>query len=197
MASGLNECETLTDVCNVALQTIGEAELTDVETDKSNTAAVMRAVLVSVMREVQGSAQWAELVKTTTLSWTGNTSDTRGSSFFLPSDCMAVISCGSDGTTDYELESGRLYADVSSPSDGLVCRYMRFSQKPAEWSDALLALTVKLLAARANAGITSNVQQSAQLEAQVWQVDRPRIMAQYLNRVRNVKRYDGSTRGYF
>lgn len=195
MAS-LNKGTTLTNLCNAALQLIGEPELTDVMEDSSNTASVMRALLVSTIKDVQNSARWVELVKTATLSWSGTTDDTRGSVFWLPSDCLQVLSCGSDGTTEYEIEAGKIYASVDSPISGLVCRYLRYSDSPAEWSPSLWSLTVKLLAARADAGITSNVQQSVQMENQVWQVDRPRIMARYLNMVRNPKRYNGDTRGY-
>lgn len=180
---------TLGALCDGALRLLGAAPVSDWRGDASTSAAALRACLPTVMREVQSLTRWPELVRRERLQWTGGSDAELGLCFYRPKGCLRVLSAG----THWTEEGGFLFVLGAVPDDTAWCRFVKYSENPAEWSSELYGLTMQLLAARAASSGVGDPARGATLEQEFWSVHRPRAVTQVLNRARK----ENANRGGF
>lgn len=165
---------------------IGSKPLDGVNGMESERGRACDLLFPGVAREVQSLAPWAELVKTVLLSPTGRVDPARGAEYNRPKDCLRVLTLNNARRGEgFEEENGFIFYHRSGPRANLPCRYVRLSLLPDEWSAELRGAVRKLLAARIMPAVTKDVSAANSLEEQFWRVDRPRLLALHLNRVRN------------
>lgn len=176
---------TKIDLYDEALLMIGSKPLDGVNGLNTERGRACEKLFPGVAREVQSLIPWAELVATTLLSPTGN-GDARGHDYNMPKDCLRVLDVDGRRRGDgFEEENGFVRFLSGEMKPNLRCRFVRLSLNPDEWSPELRAAVRKLLAARIMPAVTKDVNAGNTLEEQFWNVDRPRLLARHLNRVRN------------
>jgi len=94
--------------------------------------------------------------------------------------------------THWEEEGGYLFVKGADLDSGVLCRFIRYSENPAEWSSELFGLTVKLLAARVACAGAGDLKTGQALEQEFWAIHRPRVITQVLNRARRKNDYAGT-----
>lgn len=185
-----NTGATLDGVCESALRELGMNLEPDWRGSDSVSSVALRGCLVPVCKEVQSLTAWPELVAVEHLSYTGQKEvwgDTTAYKFYLPDNCLRIISCsrGSSSASRW-VEEGKYVKILSREGEVPVdtIRYVKYSNAPAVWSSELYSLTVKLLAARVAATALGDPGKAQNLESAFWQMHRPRVVSQVLNRAR-------------
>lgn len=177
---------TKTDFYNEALLLIGSKALDGTNGINTERGQACERLFESVCDEVQGLIPWAELVKTVLLSPTGRVDEARGAEYNKPPSCLRILTLNNGRRGDnFEEENGFVYFRSSEIRANLPCRYVRRSLLPGEWSPELRAAIRKLFAARIMPAITKDINAANSLEEQFWNIDRPRLLARHLTRVRN------------
>lgn len=176
---------TKIDLYNEALLMIGSNPIDGTNGLNTTRGQACEVLFPSVVREVQSLIPWAELIKTALLAPTGN-KDVRGTEYNKPPKCLRVLSVNNGRRGDrFEEEDGFIYFHADELTPNLPCRYVRESLIPDEWSMEMRSAIRKLLAARIIPAITKDINAANSLEEQFWNVDRARLTARHLNRVRN------------
>lgn len=150
---------TLTDVANLALASIGERVIENIEDDTS-IARDIRRVLFESIRQTQLEIFWEELTEITNPSRV--TEPYPGEeSFFqyrLPSTFLDVVMLKSNHT--WFLSGGKLITQDPEP----LLTYKRYSDEVSEWSGYLVELIYRRVAANVAMPLTQNLQLAQKAE---------------------------------
>lgn len=139
----MNDNRTLLDIANTALATIGAKPISSFEDDDSAAAQACSQMIKHCIEQAQSATDWQELKKTVELVPTGN-KDERGYEYNAPADVLRIVElAGSENGGFWEREAHMVYTNASPA----VIRYIRYSEKPSEWSTDLRGLVVEILAA--------------------------------------------------
>ena len=162
--------QTLTDIVNLALASLGEKQITNIDSD-GKTENLMRPLMYEAVRQTQLEIFWQELIigfspTQSSETYGGQESgDTTyiGSTYLvynLPKNFLDVVRLRSGAY--WFLEGNKLITTDPDP----YLTYKRYSEEPSEWSAYLVELVYKRLAMNASMPVTQNAniqQQSVQL----------------------------------
>jgi hypothetical protein len=145
--------ETLTDIANLALASIGEKVIQNID-DESAIARDINRVLFESIRQTQLEILWEELTEIiqpsqVTDRYPGNDSLYQ---YRLPNNFLDVVHLKSG--SDWFLSGGKLITDDPEP----VLTYKRYSQEVSEWSGYLVELIYRRVAANVAMPLTQNGQ---------------------------------------
>lgn len=169
MNTNINRNETITDICNSALASVGHADFIEDIQDSTPTSAVLRVVLEQVCREVQSHefACWDELQRETQLVKRRDV-NAKESEWNLPLGMIHASFCRDSQMrrVPFEIFGGHLRC----PRDfeGLVLRHSAFSFNPSEWSTELKTCVIHLLSARVVASLVKDYASAQKLENNFW-----------------------------
>lgn len=169
---------TLTDVANLALSSIGERVIQNIE-DDSSIANDIRRVLFESIRQTQLEILWEEL--TDIISPSRVTEPYPGDETFfqyrLPNTFLDVVHLKSN--YDWFLSGGKLITKDPEP----LLTYKRYSEEVSEWSGYLLELIYRRVAANVAMPLTQNTQ-IAQMAQQAYDKVRLSNLTRSSNRSR-------------
>jgi len=138
MAYPTNWPQNVTDIANRVMSKIGEIErFTDIDTDTSDNAVIVRDALYDTIRDTQSSFQWPELETLSTIATPDATFDNSGGEypyayrFSLPDDYLRPIN---EELYNYKISGDYIYADVTEDLD---FHYIAYSETVTDWSAAL------------------------------------------------------------
>ena len=161
---------SLTDIVNLALTSIGEAPINDLNNVSNTTAQVVRRWIDVVIEEVQEEIHWHELYSelvTLTVSQEDFAGVTGQFQYFLPTDFIQVYEVGVEVGTNtvnpspdsrgfnnpwWKLEGGF----IISRAEGFQILYGRKDKNPANWSIQLRQVIYTAIAQKLAYEITSN-----------------------------------------
>ncbi|MBQ9758799.1 MAG: hypothetical protein IJW12_03400 [Opitutales bacterium] len=186
--------DNLTEVCNAALNLIGQEPISNYEDETTGVHLTLKAQLNPVIREVQCLARWPELMQVAELSREGNFTTAMGVPYALPTDSLKLVRVG-DAQREYSYEEvgTKLWVRGDDAPDLLNVVYLRFSEDPQEWSPILTTGIVKLLAARILGGIAHDLSGASGLEQRFWQEYFPTVSSQIEDKLRVHGQVDGSS----
>jgi len=155
---------TLTDVANLALSSIGEQTITNIDTD-NRIENIVRLHLSESIRQVQQEILWGELrVSFEPIALPDNYLDSASMyQFNMPNNFLDMVSINSGA--EWFLESGKLVTTDPTP----VVTYKRYSEEPTEWSGYLVEMVYRRLAMNIaphltqNAGLVQNAVQQYEM----------------------------------
>ena len=144
---------TLTDIANLALRSIGEDIIENID-DQSAIARDINAVLYESIRQTQLEIFWEELIEViepsrVTEMYPGSETLYQ---YRLPNTFLDVISLKS--SADWFLSGQKLITSDPTP----VLTYKRYSQEVSEWSGYLVELIYRRIAANVAMPLTQNTQ---------------------------------------
>ena len=170
---------TLTDVANLALASIGERVIENIE-DDSSIARDIRRVLFESVRQTQLEIFWEELREITSPSRVTEPypGDEEFFQYRLPSTFLDVISLKSNHT--WFLSGGKLITQDPEP----LLTYKRYSEEVSEWSGYLVELIYRRVAANVAMPLTQNLQ-LAQKAEQIYESVRLNNLTRTSNRSRS------------
>lgn len=191
---------SLTDIVNLALTSIGEAPINDLNTVSNTTAQVVRRWIDVVIEEVQEEIHWHELYSdliTLTVAEEDFAGVTGQFKYFLPTDFIQVYEVGvevgtntinpspdSRGFNDpwWQLEGGFLI----SRTEGFQILYGRKDKNPANWSIQMRQVIYTTIAQKLAYEITSNEALQKMWDAKLEKV-RMKAFASSQNKARSFK----------
>lgn len=144
----------LTDIANEALALLGEPQIASIDGPDEN-AKVLRAVLPSVVQEVQSEFPWRELRTRITLSSLPDAAPDGWNRYPLPTDFL--LSFTRNETFEYRVFGGSIESPAGPP---LSFEYIREENDHRKWSPELRACVTNLLASR----VAMTITQSPELE---------------------------------
>ena len=152
---------TLTDIANLALSSLGERQITNINSD-GKTENLIRTLLYESIRQTQLEIFWEELIVSVNPTKSTETyKPAEGFSIYnLPNNFLDAVGLASGAR--WFLEGGKLITQDSAPC----LTYKRYSEEPSEWSAYLVELTYKRVAMNISMAVTQNSniqQQSVQL----------------------------------
>lgn len=153
--------QTLTDIANLALLSLGEKAITNIDSD-GKTENLIRPLLHESVRQTQLEIFWQELIVgvSPTRSTAEYTANTSLAIYNLPKNFLDVVSLQSGSR--WFLEGGKLITEDQDP----YLTYKKYSSEPSEWSAYLVELVYKRLASNIAMAVTQNanmLQQAVQL----------------------------------
>ncbi|HLD89474.1 MAG TPA: hypothetical protein VI911_00385 [Patescibacteria group bacterium] len=136
----MDKPNTLTAIANLALTLLGEATISSIDSTDAR-AVVARRVFPQVLREVQSSYRWPELI----VEWAPTAAEETNSAddlyrFELPAACLRILDIMTDRA--YRVEGGYLITAEEEPT----VRYLAYSETPGDWSTQLVQCVVHKLA---------------------------------------------------
>ena len=120
---------TLTDLGNLVLQSLGQPMISDISDNTDPIALRMENILKVVIAEVQASIIWPENSSTVEIDTTGNTDVDGYYEFLLPSDHLRTVE--NFTTTSWSQFGNYIYANVS---DTIKIRYLKYSEDVSNYS---------------------------------------------------------------
>ena len=169
---------TLTDVANLALASIGEQVIQNIE-DDSAIARDVRRVLFESIRQTQLEILWEELTEIIEPSRVTDPypGDESFYQYRLPNTFLDVVHLKS--SNDWFLSGGKLITQDPKP----LLTYKRYSQEVSEWSGYLVELVYRRVAANVAMPLTQNAQ-IAQMAQQAYQESMQQNLTRSSNRSR-------------
>ncbi len=145
--------ETLTDIANLALASVGEEVIQNID-DESAIARDIRRVLYESIRQTQLEILWEELTEIIEPSQVTGMypGDDSFYQYRLPNNFLDVISLKSN--YDWFLSGGKLITQDADP----LLTYKRYSEEVSEWSGYLVELIYRRIAANVAMPLTQNGQ---------------------------------------
>jgi len=149
----MSRAETLTDVANLALASVGEKLIANIDSD-GRIEGIVNNVLCETIRQVQSEIQWGEL---RTIVEPSQLPDMYppAPSFFqyqLPTNFIDVVELSSGA--DWFVENGMLITTDSAP----MLIYKRYSEEVTEWSAYMVEMIYRKLAVNMAMHLTQNAQ---------------------------------------
>lgn len=155
---------TLTDICNLALATLGDREITNYETDTDQLAKRCQRLLPEIIRQVQHDIQWENL--TVFISPVKITDEYNGVpglyQYPLPNNFLDIISVdvvtsATTGVVLRETDTWKLEGQyLISPVEDAFVAYKAYSESVADWDGYLVELVYRKLAQELAMPITNN-----------------------------------------
>ncbi len=176
----MSKASTLTDIANLALSTLGEKNITNIDSD-GKTENLIRPLLYESIRQTQQEILWQEL----RVTYTANESALKPSGDYtpyeynLPTNFLDMVDIA--GGADWELENGKLLTPNPKPT----ITYKRYSEEVTEWSGYLVEMVYKRLCANSAMAITQNVQLQQQM-AQMYELAKVNNLSKTSNRRRKI-----------
>lgn len=176
----MSKASTLTDIVNLALASLGEKQITNIDSD-GNTENLMRPLLYEAIRQTQLEIDWQELMVSMSPSQSNDTYDRLAgyAIFNLPSNFLDMQHIKSNA--HWFLEMGKLITSDPSP----YITYKKYSEEPSEWTGYLVEMIYKRLAFNSAMAVTQN--EGIQSQAgQLYQLAKNDNMMRSANRQRNI-----------
>ena len=131
--------ETLTDIANLALATLGERQIQNLDADAA-PAPTVRALMHESIRQVQQDIKWPELIVTHSPQAYPELYDEDALlyQYYLPTNFISIIELKSG--YNWQIINNRLVTGDFLPT----MLYKRSSFEPSEWSDFMVELIYKL-----------------------------------------------------
>ena len=174
------KASTLTDIVNLALASLGERQITNIDAD-GKTENLMRPLLFEAVRQTQLEIDWQELM----VSMSPSQSSTEyvrlaGYTIYnLPTNFLDMQHIKSNA--HWFLEMGKLITTDPQP----YITYKKYSEEPSEWSGYLVEMIYKRLASNASMAVTQN--EGIQSQAgQLYQLAKNDNMMRSANRQRSM-----------
>lgn len=162
---------TLTDIANLALDTLGEKAIEDIDGTGSVPELLARNMAPAI-REAEASFRWSELVAQESVEPETEQSADGLYRYGLPEDCLRVLSVEADGgALEYRLEGAE--ALLVSAGEAVRVVFLRYSDDPDEWGVQLSTAIVMCLAIRVCFALTQNPGIKQGLIAEYRQILRP------------------------
>jgi hypothetical protein len=174
------KASTLTDIVNLALASLGEKQITNIDAD-GNTENLMRPLLFEAIRQTQLEIDWQELMVSMSPSQSNDTYERLAgyAIFNLPSNFLDMQHIKTNA--HWFLESGKLITADPAP----YITYKKYSEEPSEWTGYLVEMVYKRLAFNSAMAVTQN--EGIQSQAgQLYQLAKNDNMMRSANRQRNI-----------
>jgi len=174
------KASTLTDIVNLALASLGERQITNIDAD-GNTENLMRPLLFESIRQTQLEIDWQELMVSMSPSKSNDTYDRLAgyAIFNLPTNFLDMQHIKSNA--HWFLEMGKLITADPSP----YITYKKYSEEPSEWTGYLVEMIYKRLAFNSAMAVTQN--EGIQSQAgQLYQLAKNDNMMRSSNRQRDI-----------
>lgn len=177
---------TLTDIANLALGSIGEVNIQNIDENSTISRNVLGQLHESI-RQVQIEIFWEELVVSFSPTALTEPYPTNPALFQynLPTNFLEIVSISSNA--DWFLSGGKLVTRAVNP----LVTYKRYSEEPTEWSAYLVELIYRKLAANIAMPVTQNTQ-ITQMATQVYEASRLQNVARSSNRSRSRRRREST-----
>lgn len=174
------KASTLTDIVNLALASLGEKQITNIDAD-GNTENLMRPLLFEAVRQTQLEIDWQELMVSMSPSKSNDTYDRLAgyAIFNLPSNFLDMQHIKTNA--NWFLESRKLITADPAP----YITYKKYSEEPSEWTGYLVEMTYKRLAFNSAMAVTQNENIQSQA-GQLYQLAKNDNMMRSANRQRNI-----------
>lgn len=170
--------KTLTDVANLALASIGEVLIQNID-DNTEVPRAINRVLYESVRQTQLEIFWEDLIEV--FEPTRLTDPYPGATglfqYNMPTTFLDIVNLESGA--DWMLRGGKLITDDPAP----VVTYKRYSEEPSEWSGYLVELVYRRVAANVAMSLTQNPQ-ILQMAAQAYQETMMKNLTRSTNRSR-------------
>lgn len=174
------KASTLTDIVNLALASLGEKQITNIDAD-GNTENLMRPLLFEAIRQTQLEIDWQELMVSMSPSQSNDTYERLAgyAIFNLPSNFLDMQHIKTNA--HWFLEMGKLITADPAP----YITYKKYSEEPSEWTGYLVEMVYKRLAFNSAMAVTQN--EGIQSQAgQLYQLAKNDNMMRSANRQRNI-----------
>tara|TARA_R110002012_G_scaffold258505_2_gene438975 strand:+ start:1829 stop:2407 length:579 start_codon:yes stop_codon:yes gene_type:complete len=174
------KASTLTDIVNLALASLGEKQITNIDAD-GNTENLMRPLLFEAVRQTQLEIDWQELMVSMSPSQSNDTYERLAgyAIFNLPSNFLDMQHIKTNA--HWFLEMGKLITADPAP----YITYKKYSEEPSEWTGYLFEMVYKRLAFNSAMAVTQN--EGIQSQAgQLYQLAKNDNMMRSANRQRNI-----------
>lgn len=144
--------QTLTDIANLALASLGERQITNIDAD-GKTENLIRIQLYESIRQTQLEIFWEELIISVKPSKSPDEYEpANGYAIYnLPNNFLDAVGLA-NSYARWFLEGGKL---ITTDADPLLS-YKRYSEDPSEWSGYLVELVYKRLAMNIAMAVTQN-----------------------------------------
>lgn len=156
---------TLTDVANLALASIGEQVIENID-DQTEVARAVNRTLYESIRQTQLEIFWEELIEITEPSQVTDPYPGAAALFQyrLPNNFLDVVALQSNAnfhtSPQWFLSGGKLITEDPAP----LLTYKRYSEEPSEWSGYLLEMIYRRVAMNIAMNITQNGQITAKAQ---------------------------------
>ena len=146
--------DTLTDIANLALASIGEQQIENID-ESTSVAKTIRRMISETIRQTILLVDWPEL--RVTFKPTGvEDSETGMWTYNLPTNFLEVLHLNPlytfSALDSWELEAGKLRVPVA----GITLTYKRYSEEVTDWSGNLVELIYRKIAANIAMPLTQN-----------------------------------------
>lgn len=149
------QAQVLTDIANLALNSLGEGVIQDIEDETGDTEIVMRRALSEVIRQVQLMIHWPELIKTSTPTQASEMFDATRYRYNLPSTLLEIVKVL--GSTGYDIEEWEIIEGKLVTSATNISIHYKFStEEVSKWSDRMTEVIYRKLAVECCMQITNN-----------------------------------------
>jgi len=151
-----------TDICNGALQLVGQEFITDLDTDDSEEAAACRVAYARTRNELLEKCPWRFAQATTSLTADVTATNPRFAySYQLPADFLAITEADADlSGWPYAIEGTRIVTDVSS----FILTYTRELEQVGLYTGGFIRALEVALAARLAFALTKDARLAERLE---------------------------------
>lgn len=146
--------QTLTDVANLTLNSLGEGVIQNIESNGS-TEIILRRSMSEIIRQVQNMVHWPEIIKVTTPTQASEMFDSSRYRYNLPTTLLEVVrvlnSSGFD-VEGWEIIEGKLV----TAEQNITLHYKYYTEVVTAWSPRMTEVIYRKLAVETCMQITND-----------------------------------------